>query len=85
MCMKPNIIKPLNKKPSVKRWAAAIAAYLIVGILSPLGMRALDHFDVKAPLSDFILLTVMLLMMLAVYLFLRRSLLCDSRGGQDSP
>ena len=46
---------------------------------------ALDHFDVKAPLSDFILLTVMLLMMLAVYLLLRRSLLCDSRGGQDSP
>ena len=85
MCMKPNIIKPLNQKPSVKRWAAAIAAYLIVGILSPLGMRTLDHFDVKAPLSDFILLTVMLLMMLAVYLLLRRSLFCDSLGGQYSP
>ena len=85
MCMKPNIIKPLNKKPSVKRWAAAIAAYLIVGILSPLGMRALDHFDVKAPLSDIILLTVMLLMMLAVYLLLRRSLFCDSLGGHYSP
>ena len=70
--MKPNI-KHQSGKPVLNRWVAVLAAFLVVGIFSPFGMKALNHLNVQAPWSDIVLSTVMFLMMLAIYRLLRRS------------
>lgn len=50
-----------------RKWAIAIIALIISGSLSPIGMRLLDYFEIKAPLSDIILSTILILIACAVY------------------
>lgn len=50
-----------------RKWAIAIVALIISGSLSPIGMRLLDYFEIKAPLSDIILSTILILIACVVY------------------
>lgn len=45
----------------------AIVALIISGSLSPIGMRLLDYFEIKAPLSDIILSVILILIACVVY------------------
>lgn len=56
-----------NKHILYRKWAIAIIALIISGSLSPIGMRLLDYFEIKAPLSDIILSTILILIACAVY------------------
>lgn len=56
-----------NKHILRRKWAIAIIALIISGSLSPIGMRLLDYFEIKAPLSDIILSTILILIACAVY------------------
>ena len=57
-----------NKHILHRRWAIAIIALIISGSLSPIGMRLLDYFEIKAPLSDITLSTILILIACAVYI-----------------
>ena len=56
-----------NKHILYRKWAIAIIALIISGSLSPIGMRLLDYFEIKAPLSDITLSTILILIACAVY------------------
>ena len=51
-----NIMKP---RFCPQRWRVAVVAFLLVGNLSPFGMRALDFLNVEPPLSDIVLTIVL--------------------------
>ena len=50
-----------------RRWAIAIVALMVSGCLSPIGMRLLDYFEIKAPLADIILSSILILIASIVY------------------
>ena len=50
-----------------RKWAIAVVALMVSGCLSPIGMRLLDYFEIKAPLSDIILTTLLLMIAWVVY------------------
>jgi hypothetical protein len=56
-----------NKHILHRRWAIAIVALMGSGFFSPIGMRLLDYFEIKAPLSDIILTTILILIACVVY------------------
>lgn len=56
-----------NKNILHRRWAIAIVALMVSGCLSPIGMRLLDYFEIKAPLSDIILTTLLLMIAWVAY------------------
>lgn len=56
-----------NKHILHRRWVIAVVALMVSGCLSPIGMRLLDYFEIKAPLSDIILSTVLILIACVVY------------------
>lgn len=56
-----------NKHILHRRWAIAIVALMGSGCLSPIGMRLLDYFEIKAPLPDIILSTILILIACVVY------------------
>ena len=56
-----------NKHILHRRWAIAVVALMVSGCLSPIGMRLLDYFEIKAPLSDIILTTILILIACVVY------------------
>jgi membrane protein YdbS with pleckstrin-like domain len=56
-----------NKHILHRRWVIAVVALMVSGCLSPIGMRLLDYFEIKAPLSDIILSTILILIACVVY------------------
>ncbi len=56
-----------NKHILYRRWAIAVIALMVSGCLSPIGMRLLDYFEIKAPLSDIILSVILILITCVVY------------------
>lgn len=56
-----------NKHILYRRWAIAVIALMVSGCLSPIGMRLLDYFEIKAPLSDIILFVILILIACVVY------------------
>jgi membrane protein YdbS with pleckstrin-like domain len=56
-----------NKHILHRRWAIAVVALMVSGCLSPIGMRLLDYFEIKAPLSDIMLSTILILIAYVVY------------------
>ena len=56
-----------NKHILHRRWAIAVVTLMVSGCLSPIGMRLLDYFEIKAPLSDIILSTILILIACVVY------------------
>ena len=56
-----------NKHILHRRWVIAVVALMVSGYLSPIGMRLLDYFEIKAPLSDIILSTVLILIACVLY------------------
>lgn len=56
-----------NKNILHRRWAIAVIALMVSGCFSPIGMRLLDYFEIKAPLSDIILSTILILIACVVY------------------
>ena len=56
-----------NKNILHRRWAIAVIALMVSGCFSPIGMRLLDYFEIKAPLSDIILSTILILIVCVVY------------------
>ena len=56
-----------NKHILYRRWAIAVIALMVSGCLSPIGMRLLDYFEIKAPLSDIILSVILILIACVVY------------------
>ena len=56
-----------NKHILYRRWAIAVIALMVSGCLSPIGMRLLDYFEIKARLSDIILSVILILIACVVY------------------
>ena len=56
-----------NKHILHRRWAIAVVALMGSGFFSPIGMRLLDYFKIKAPLSDIILSIILILIAYVVY------------------
>lgn len=56
-----------NKHILHRKRAIAVIALMVSGSLSTIGMRLLDYFEVKAPLSDIILSTILILIACVVY------------------
>lgn len=56
-----------NKHILRRKWAIAIVALMVSGCFSPIGMRLLDYFEIKAPLSDIILSTILILIACVEY------------------
>ena len=56
-----------NKHILHRRWVIAVVALMVSGCLSPIGMRLLDYFEIKAPLSDIILSIILILIACVVY------------------
>ena len=50
-----------------RRWAIAVVALMGFGFFSPIGMRLFDYFEIKAPLSDIIRSTILILIAYVVY------------------
>lgn len=50
-----------------RKWVIAVVVLMVSGCLSPIGMRLLDYFEIKAPLSDIILSTILILIACVVY------------------
>jgi hypothetical protein len=56
-----------NKHILHRRWAIAIVALMGSGFFSPIGMRLLNYFEIKAPLSDIMLTTLLLMIAWVTY------------------
>lgn len=56
-----------NKHILYRKWAIVIVALMGSGCFSPIGMRLLDYFEIKAPLSDIILSIILILIACVVY------------------
>lgn len=56
-----------NKHILRRKRAIAIIALIISGCLSPIGMRLLDYFEVKAPFADIALSVILMGITLVVY------------------
>lgn len=56
-----------NKHILHRRWPIAVVALMVSGCFSPIGMRFLDYFEIKAPLSDIILSTILIMIACVVY------------------
>ena len=61
-----------NKHILYRKWAIAIIAFIISGSLSPIGMRLLDYFEIKAPLADIALSVILMGITWVVYRLMSR-------------
>ena len=61
-----------NKHILYRKWAIAVVALMVSGCLSPIGMRLLDYFEIKAPLSDIILSVILMGITWVVYRLIAR-------------
>lgn len=55
-----------------RKWVIAVVALIISGSLSPIGMRLLDHFEIKAPLADIALSVILMGITWVVYRLIAR-------------
>ncbi len=76
--MKSNTNKQMNQCFLPRRSIVMIFSFLLVGNLSPYGMRVLDCLNVESPLSDIVLLTVLFAGTGMVYCILRH--MCPTNG-----
>ena len=72
-----------NKHILYRKWAIAIIALIISGSLSPIGMRLLDHFEIKVPLADIALSVILMGITWVVYRLMSRCF-CRSSFPKES-
>ena len=72
-----------NKHILHRKRAIAIIALIISGSLSPIGMRLLDYFEIKAPLADIALSVILLGITWVVYRLMSRCF-CRSSFPKES-
>jgi hypothetical protein len=72
-----------NKHILYCKWAIAVVALMVSSCLSPIGMRLLDHFEIKAPLADIALSVILMGITWVVYRLMSRCF-CRSSFPKES-